>query len=196
MPERWIIVGDSLVTHAQPYGHAKESLSYHLMHRYDVNVCLLASGGQTMTGQACRKLPAAIEYIDGPLRTVDKLVVALGTNDWAMNIFNAGIPRKAYSDAYQAFLRSVPDHLNVFCVTPLTRTDEHQKNLQGWPLKAYREDTRRVSENYGATTLDGSAVFNKAKEPNFMEDGIHLTAKGTQMYADWLWKNTTTENLS
>ncbi len=188
MSERWIIIGDSLVAASHPFGNAKESLSYYLTHYHDVNVNLLASGGQTMTGQASPKLPEAVKYIDGPLRTVDKVIVALGTNDWAMEVFEVGISRKAYCEAYKTFLNALPDHLKVFCVTPLSRRDEDDHNLQGWPLEAYRDDTKRVGLKAGATVLDGSQIFKAAIPPHFAEGGIHLTAKGTRIYADWLWQ--------
>lgn len=188
MSEHWIIIGDSLVAGSHPDFRAKESLAYYLMHHYDVNISLLASGGQTMTGQASLKLPKAVEYIDGPLRTVDKVIIALGTNDWAMEIFGVGISREAFCEAYKSFLTALPNHLNVYCVTPLPRADENNHNLQGWPLSIYREDTNRVALETGAIILDGSQVFETASLPNFVNDGIHLTPEGTRAYADWLWQ--------
>ena len=185
--ETWVLVGDSIVTTPED---TTTGMIYLLAQNHNVDVRLISSPGQIMTGPARNSIPPAIEFIHGGLHTVNKVVIALGTNDWAMPLWGVGIPLTSFSSSYAEFLDKIPEDIAVYCVTPIGLGDETGYNLRGKMLQDFRNEIHTVCDAAGATTIDGTDLFPVANDTDYTSDEVHLTATGVAKYAEWMWTHT------
>jgi len=174
-PPRIVLVGDSIVVG----GHIEQPRRTfsHLLQRAGIRVHDISRNGARAT-VLLPVLPPLIESLDGldaASGNLAAVVVMLGTNDYARSEPVAG-----FVATWQAFALSV--RAPVYCVTPIWRFGEKQRNDVGLVLEDYRRAIRtwcpgEVIE--GSALLPGDSAAAALLSPSqFLIDGIHLNRLG------------------
>lgn len=109
----------------------------------------------------------------------ERIWLAIGTNDYGLNKWNAAAFGTAYAallDALNTALPSVP----IYCQTPIVRTTE-TANIFGDTLGAYRTQiaTAVSTRTAYATLVDGTTFLTTGD----LADGVHPTNAGHVIYA-------------
>jgi lysophospholipase L1-like esterase len=107
------------------------------------------------------------------------LVVAVGTNDWALNG-----DLVQFRDSYAGLLAGLPPDVPVACLSPPWRESEASPNGNGNTLDEFRDVIHDVCTAAGGTYLDGKAAIPNA--PAYFIDGLHPNARGHRAMARFL----------
>ena len=112
----------------------------------------------------------------------DRLWIAIGTNDYGLNKWNASSFGTAYAALLDDLHTALPA-LSIYCQTPILRTTE-TANASGSTLGDYRtEISTAVSTRTAFCTLvDGTAIMTTAS----LNDGVHPSIAGHVTYANFV----------
>lgn len=194
--DRWILVGDSIMSQVIETNSGKPALSRNLtshlveekanvvIHNFSSPGARMANGG--IKGFGFFNFKSSLNHINGyfPAKGV---IITLGTNDWGSS---------TTSEFFTAY-KSVVQHskslgLKVVCVSPIWRADElSYKQAKGdsrWQLWTYRLVVQWACEQGGGVYIDGRTApvaglqfFGDAKNV-----GLHLNTYGHTVFSDWL----------
>ena len=104
--------------------------------------------------------------------------LAIGTNDYGLNKWNAASFGSAYSSTVDALHAAMPA-ARIMCQTPLVRNNE-TTNASGSTLEDYRAQIGAIcSARSWVTMVDGAKILTLSD----LADGIHPTAQGFVKYA-------------
>lgn len=110
--------------------------------------------------------------------TDQKMWLAIGTNDYALNKWSAASFGTAYAALLDDLHTALPD-LEIFAQSPLVRSTE-TANGSGSTLGDYRSQIETAcSSRAWATYVDGSAILTTGD----LDDGVHPTTAGHALYA-------------
>jgi lysophospholipase L1-like esterase len=111
----------------------------------------------------------------------ERLVIAIGTNDYGLEPWSAASFGTAYAALLDDLNTALPT-MTIFCVTPLLRTVE-TANAYGDTLGAYRTQISTAVGTRGSfcTLVDGTAIMTVG---SLDADGLHPTTAGHALYAD------------
>jgi lysophospholipase L1-like esterase len=116
--------------------------------------------------------------VGGQLRLA---IVALGINDWRLNV-----PLDYFAIKYEEFVADLRQRVpKVACVSPLWSDRDPIQNASGALIAEYRRAIRRVCRNKpGVYFWDAFPVIPPSR--HFFVDGLHLNRHGHRRYAKWL----------
>lgn len=139
--------------------------------------------------------------------TVDFVLIAYGTNDWAFNrplgsdeSTNEGEVVGAYKYAINKLLSTYP-HLKVYIVAPAYRwdrttgIDSDTETHDGKNLREYANGIEHCAEllNIPCKNLYKDGMVNKFNRTEFLSDGVHRNIKGYKLlgeqYAKFIMSN-------
>lgn len=106
------------------------------------------------------------------------LWIAIGTNDYGLNLWTAADFGTAYAALLDDLHTAMPS-LEIYCQTPIDRSTETANGL-GSTLPDYRSQiaTAVSSRTSYATLVDGTAILSTAD----LADGVHPTTAGHAIY--------------
>jgi lysophospholipase L1-like esterase len=136
--------------------------------------------GATMGGTFAPPARNAL-YLAGMGSELRLAVVALGVNDWRLNV-----PLDYFSAKYEEFVAEVQQRIpKVACVAPLWSDRDGKPNAVGAKIDDYRAAISRVCRDKpGRYFWNGLAAI--PGNEHFFVDGLHPNRHGHRRYAKWL----------
>lgn len=107
---------------------------------------------------------------------VKKIVLMLGTNDWAQSVAST-----TFKTAYSNFLQVAGGYHPVICVTPLWRIQEGTLNAAGLTIENYRSIIRQECAAKGFPVIEGPSLITN--DSRYFVDGIHPNVYGYKLMA-------------
>ena len=108
-------------------------------------------------------------------------VVALGVNDWRLNV-----PLDVFSAKYEEFVAELQERIpKVACVAPLWSDRDDKPNAVGAKLEDYRRAINKVCRKKPGRYF-WNALPAVPGNKHFFVDGLHPNRHGHRRYAKWL----------
>jgi lysophospholipase L1-like esterase len=197
MFERCILQGDSIMSlvieqTGHPAAEAKELTANLIPDLTDVSIQNLSSPGLCMAdpagspGIGAYSLRSAVNLVSGTVLRADRIIIALGVNDWS----NISITGEMFTTAYQYYVQyCLSFGIHVVCVAPIFNAAEGAYVTHpdgGLWLSQFREWIADIASITGAAFINGALAPVTSDPTCYASDGEHLNTKGHSLFAPWL----------
>lgn len=175
---RVLVYGDSISVGANSTNPEYQGYVPLLRNDYDYNIMLEGWGYRSLHEDANSSglRSSFVNRISGYMPSI--IYLAIGTNDYGLNKWNANNFGNAYAAVLDDIHSSLPS-VKVICQTPLVRGNE-SANSFGNTLNDYRNQiVTACSSRSWATLVDGAAFLTTSD----LVDGVHPSTAGFAKYA-------------
>lgn len=169
-----LFLGDS-ITHGAYLEYPSKSYSNILARKKNYSLINQGIGGDVFSAENLTHMPK---------KDIDTIVVAYGTNDWAIN----SEARPTYIEEYYKTLREIYKNTEIIGVLPTWRKDMNDHPDYVLSFSEIREIIKVTGEKYGAKIVDG-INFVPSNEEFWWDGYLHPNEKGFELYAEALEKS-------
>jgi len=177
--EKLLFLGDSITVGANATKPSVEGYPHLFKYEdgYQIGVLGYGYGKVKDFGENQTKIDAVIAHITEMFSNVTsskKLIISLGTNDFALDGTSSATLESWYANLVDQIYTS-DNNIKIFCISPIIRSSD------GALLDAYRTSISNIcSSREFATHIDGKTILSLSD----LDDGVHPTTAGHKKYKD------------
>lgn len=181
--ERIVFLGDSITVGGNATYPTKDGYAFLFKQNKEVAVVGYGYGKIKDFAETTIKINTTVGYFNSlfsNVTTTKKIVISLGTNDFALDGTSAATFSMWYGNLLNA-INSADNTIDVFCISPLNRTSNNAL------LDSYRTEIQNLcSIRSYCTYIDGKPILDTTID---LVDGVHPSTSGHLKYYNAI-KNT------